>query len=275
MMADMTDKHARLKRCLENLAPVKIALSGGVDSMTLALVAGRVLGRQAHMYHAISPAVPAAATQRVRAVAARENWQVSYIDAEEFQDEAYLSNPYNRCFYCKSHLYQHIAQYLGGTILSGTNSDDLSDFRPGLQAAQSYSVEHPFVRCGLDKNAVRQLCRDLGYADLAELPASPCLSSRVETGQRIESAALRFVDQIETELRQALQANVVRCRIRAREISLELDRESLAALSEADSLRWQQYIAAQAAAHGLPLQVSLHPYQMGSAFVQTLETASG
>jgi pyridinium-3,5-biscarboxylic acid mononucleotide sulfurtransferase len=270
MMIMMDKTLAALENCLCALAPVSIAVSGGVDSMTLAVLAGRVLGAQARMYHAYSPAVPPAATARVKDIAARENWQLYCVDAEEFSDEHYLSNPHDRCFYCKSHLYRCIAQ-MPGTVLSGTNCDDLDDYRPGLRAAAQFQVIHPWVECGFDKNAIRSLCAHLGYPELAQLAAAPCLSSRIETGVRIDAAALAFVDQIENEVRHALNATIVRCRIRANHITLELDPTSLTTLPPALRAQWQAYIEQQAHAQGLPTQVTWEHYRMGSAFLQPAE----
>jgi pyridinium-3,5-biscarboxylic acid mononucleotide sulfurtransferase len=261
---------AALSARLHALAPVSIAVSGGVDSMTLAIFSGRVLGARAHMYHALSPAVPTPATARVKAMAARENWQLNLVDADEFSDENYLRNPHDRCFHCKSHLYACIAN-MPGTILSGANSDDLDDYRPGLRAAAQFRVVHPFIDCAFDKAAIRRLCADLGYPDLAQLAAAPCLSSRIETGLRIEPAALAFVHEVETTLRQALNPHTVRCRIRATEIALELDNSTLAALTSERIAHWQAHIAAQAGALGLPTRVVWETYRMGSAFLRPLK----
>ena len=113
------------------------------------------------------------------------------IDAGEFADPRYRANPVNRCYFCKHNLYGTIATRFEGTILSGTNTDDLGDFRPGLKAADEHRVRHPFVEAGLAKSDVRALARELRLDDLAELPAAPCLSSRVETGIAVEPVALR------------------------------------------------------------------------------------
>src|SRR5512144_74531 len=92
-----------LERQLRELGQVAIAVSGGVDSMTLAVVAGRTLGTPpCEMFHSVSPAVPAAATARVRRYATREGWSLQLLKAGEFADPAYLNNPADRCFYCKT-----------------------------------------------------------------------------------------------------------------------------------------------------------------------------
>jgi uncharacterized protein len=261
------DTRSSLERLLRQLAPVRIAVSGGVDSMTLAILAGRTLGNRATMLHAVSPAVPAEATGRVRWVAGREGWVLHLVDAGEFGDEAYLANPYDRCFHCKTHLYAALAGLGQGTTLSGTNTDDLGDYRPGLRAASNHGVRHPFVEAGVDKRGVRALCRSLGHPEIAELPAAPCLSSRVETGIRIEAGMLAFVHQVEHELGEALRPEAVRCRVRPGAVAVELDEPALARLLNGNRRDWRERIAALARARGLPEAVRFEPYRRGSAFV--------
>jgi uncharacterized protein len=260
------DERSRLERLLRELAPVRIAVSGGVDSLTLAILAGRVLADQAAMLHAVSPAVPAEATRRVTEIAALEGWALRLIDAGEFEDEAYLENPYDRCFYCKAHLYGAMARVGVGTLLSGTNTDDLDDYRPGLRAASDHGVRHPFVECGIDKAGLRALCRGLGYPEIAALPAAPCLSSRVETGIRIDPEALAFVHRVERELADALRPQIVRCRLRAASVAVELDEAALGLLNGARQA-WHERIAGLARLHGLPDEVCFESYRRGSAFV--------
>jgi len=258
----------RLQAWLSTEDAVQVAVSGGVDSMTLALLAGRIPDCRARMFHARSPAVPPTATTRVEQAAQREGWDLHLLVAGEMEDEAYLANPYRRCFHCKSHLYAALAAAGPGTLLSGTNADDLKDFRPGLEAAETYQVRHPFVECGVGKAGVRYICRHLGYAELSELPASPCLSSRIETGIRIRPTMLRFVDRVETLLRRELPAPVVRCRIRATEIAVQLEPAVLSCLSRVATNDWSTRIRELAAPLGLPTSIRFEPYRMGSAFVQ-------
>jgi len=220
------------------------------------------------MFHAVSPAVPPDATRRVREAAAARGWRLEVFDAGEFDDPAYRANPVNRCFYCKTNLYGAIAARTGLAIVSGTNLDDLGEYRPGLQAAADHGVRHPFVEAGIDKATVRRLAAAAGLGSVAALPAAPCLSSRVETGLAIEGSALAMIDAAERTVRQAIAPATVRCRLRASGIVVELDAASLAALQAPQRAALQADILRLARAARLPHGVSFAAYRNGSAFLR-------
>lgn len=265
---DLSDAMARLDASLRACGEIVVAVSGGVDSLTLAAFAHRTLGERATLVHAVSPAVPLAATTRVKAFAVTLGAPLTLLDAGEFADEAYRSNPANRCYFCKSHLYDAIRARLKATIVSGANVDDLGDYRPGLLAARERDVRHPFVEAGLTKARVRELARHLGLGEIAELPSAPCLSSRVETGIRIEARALALIDAIETEFRESLQPATVRCRVRHRGLVVELDEAALVSLRPEDKHAWTIRIAPRAVEAGLSGVVNFEVYRQGSAFLR-------
>jgi pyridinium-3,5-biscarboxylic acid mononucleotide sulfurtransferase len=265
-MDDAARLHDELARILRTIGEVAVAVSGGVDSTTLAVVAHRALGARATMMHAVSPAVPPEATARVRALAAQEGWSLQVLDAGEFEDPRYRANPADRCFYCKTNLYAGIAKATRVQILSGTNRDDLSDWRPGLKAAEQHAVRHPYVEAGIDKAGVRAIARLLGLGEVAELPASPCLSSRVETGIAIDPAELALIHAVETLVGRELAAATVRCRLRRSGLVVELDTRAHDALDDAARTALAARIAALPRGGGRP--VSFAPYRMGSAFLR-------
>ena len=219
-----------------------IAVSGGVDSMTLAAFAHRLqmagIMASVEMIHAVSPAVPPAATERVRARAARDGWRLTVTGTGEFDDVRYRDNPVDRCYFCKTNLYDRIRSLTAGAIASGANLDDLGDYRPGLLAASERAVVHPYVEAGMDKAAVRRLARQLGLDEVAELPAQPCLASRVETGIAIDPTDLAFIDLVESRLATLAPAGTaLRCRVTHAGIAIEVgdeaaDREMLAVIAD-------------------------------------------
>lgn len=264
----MNNALRKLETVLRDCAPAAVAVSGGVDSMTLAYAAGQCLGERVVMFHAVSPAVPRVATARVARYAEEQHWELEIINAHEFDDEQYVANPANRCFFCKHNLYATIVAATPNQVLSGTNLDDLGDWRPGLKAAANHGVRHPFVEAGIDKSAVRELARAFGLTDVAELPSAPCLSSRVETGIPIAARELTFIDATETLIRASVSSPSVRCRIRRSGIVIELDPATHAELSPAvrDSLCAD--IGALARRHEVSGQISFAPYERGSAFLR-------
>lgn len=257
----------RLHAALGEMGEVAVAVSGGIDSLTLATAAHRARPGGVTMHHATSPAVPPEATDRTRALAAAEGWPLDVFDAGEFADPAYRANPVNRCFFCKTSLYGAVASRTRRQIVSGTNMDDLGEYRPGLEAARAHAVRHPFVEAEIDKRTVRALAAELGLGALAELPAAPCLSSRVETGIRIEAPVLAMVHEAEKLVGARLSPRTVRCRVRADGVVIELDPAALAAVDAggADGLRAEVQQLADAA--GLRAPVRFAAYRNGSAFL--------
>jgi uncharacterized protein len=259
---------AALASELDGLGEAAVAVSGGVDSLTLAAFAARRLGRERTlMLHAVSPAVPPEATARVRRSAVAEGWRLEVVDAGEFADPRYRANPVNRCFFCKTNLYGAIAARTKRQILSGANTDDLAEYRPGLDAAREYGVRHPYLEAGLDKAAVRALAQSLGLEEAAALPASPCLSSRVETGLAIDPAELAAIHRAERLLDRRLSPLTVRCRLRRAGVVVELDGATLTRLDPDARAALGREVAALMPPDVAAKGVSFASYRSGSAFL--------
>lgn len=260
--AGASELHERLLAVLESHDDLAIAVSGGIDSMTLAFIAHRFLTRPVTMIHAVSPAVPAEATLRIRDYAAREGWNLSLVDAGEFGDPSYRANPVNRCYFCKSNLYDRMRGLSASVIASGTNLDDLGDFRPGLKAAEERQVVHPFVEARIGKADIRTLARWHGLTDIAELPAQPCLASRVETGIRIEADDLAFIDAVERAVRMQIEGPAnVRCRLTHHGVAIEIDERD----SDRDRIA---ALAATLCKDAGRAFAGVRPYRQGSAFLK-------
>ena len=259
----------RLQNVLSEIGLLVVAVSGGIDSTLLAIISARQSDVDVQMVHAISPAVPELATQRVQRYARTENWRLRISDAGEFRDSRYLNNPVDRCFYCKSNLYRYITEeFKDIQVVSGANCSDLTDYRPGLKAATEYGVRHPYVEAGISKSGIREIARFLNLDDLSELPASPCLSSRVETGIRIESTSLNAIDRVETEIRTMLQTKAVRCRIRREGIVVELDNDALSKIGKEDRQAVRAVVQSSFSDRKAQVTVEFEEYRMGSAFIR-------
>jgi pyridinium-3,5-biscarboxylic acid mononucleotide sulfurtransferase len=225
---------AALPGLLASMAPCLAAVSGGVDSLVLAVVAGRVLGDRLVVAHAAGPAVPADDFRRVRETAAVEGWNLRLVAAGELHDPAYVANPVDRCYHCKNRLYAALSALAreifpgeAGVLVSGANTDDLDDYRPGLEAARAHGVRHPLIEAGMAKADVRAVARELELP-FADIPSSPCLSSRIFTGTPVTAERLAAVATTEDRLRREAGLSLVRCRVEGTVMRVELDAAVLA-----------------------------------------------
>ena len=257
---------AELVSVFDRHTELAIAVSGGIDSMMLAHVAQRYSRVATTVVHAISPAVPAEATTRVRNHAQVHGWTLRLIDAGELADPSYRSNPVDRCFHCKNNLYGHIRSSTGLPIASGTNVDDLSDYRPGLTAARKYDVIHPYVEAGIRKREIYAMAEAHALKDLEVLPPQPCLASRIETGIAVDETSLRFIESAEKGLAELLPASgSIRCRITAAGVVLEC-----ASLPDGeDRLRVERWAVALCANNGRHF-AGMRAYRRGAAFLRSV-----
>lgn len=257
----------RLKNWLFNIGRCTVAVSGGIDSMLMAYVANQCLGQNALIVHSTSPAVPSADCKRVQEYASRYSWNYQQVISREADSDNYQSNPVNRCYYCKSSLYLNLRHLNHGQVITGTNMDDLGDYRPGLIAAKEQEIRHPYIDCDISKSTIRSIARYLGLSDLQDLPASPCLASRVETGIRIVPEQLSLIDRVENYVRQTIASETIRFRIRQSALVLELDHQTLEQLTSEQTSILTQKIEYMTKQCGLTAPLQFSGYQRGSAFV--------
>lgn len=216
-MADALAGYAALKARIGALDGVVVAFSGGIDSSLVAYVAAEVLGARALAVTSGSQSLKRSDLQLARELAGRWGMRHRVIVTDEVSRPAYRANPVNRCFHCKTTLYEALAAIAAregfAHVLNGTNADDLGDHRPGLIAAREHGVLAPLADAGFGKADVRALARHLGLAN-AEKPQAACLSSRFPYGARITEARLAQVEAAE----EALAAlGFGQCRVRHHE----------------------------------------------------------
>lgn len=197
-------KIARVEELVWQHAPLLVAYSGGVDSACLLALAVRSAGARVLAVIADSPSLPRAALAEALDTAARIGARVEVVATAEFENESYLSNPTNRCYFCKVELFsalEKIALERGfSAIAYGENADDPSDLRPGSRAAAEFHVLAPLKAAGLSKEEVRVISKQLGLST-HDAPAQPCLSSRIPHGTRVTGAALAMIEKGEACVR--------------------------------------------------------------------------
>jgi uncharacterized protein len=203
--AQTLQKLRALEDRLRALGGVMVAYSGGVDSAFLAATAHRVLGDRMLAVLADSPSLARRDMEQARAFAETQGIPLRVIQTEELDKPEYQRNDANRCFHCKTELFEGMKKLgaeLGfAQIAYGMNADDRRDYRPGQRAAEEHEVLAPLAEVGLTKQEIRTLAKDVGYT-LWDRPAAPCLSSRVEYGRTVTREVLEQVERGEESLRQ-------------------------------------------------------------------------
>ncbi len=225
----LAEKQSALESNLRDLGSVIVAYSGGVDSALVMSFAHRVLSDRAIAVTASSPSVAPEELEAACNLSKSRGWRHVVVKTSEIDDARYVANNGRRCFFCKSELYSHlqrVAADLGiDYIANGTNSDDLGDYRPGLEAAANAEVRSPLVESGINKEDVRALAK-LDGLPVWDKPAQPCLASRIPYGTPVSIESMRMIAIAERGLRE-LGFRVVRVRHYGETARIELPVEDI------------------------------------------------
>ncbi len=223
-------KRVRLTTLLSELDSLLIAYSGGVDSAFLACVAREVMPGRVICVTADSPSYPRRHREMAESIARAFQLPHEFVSTAELERPEYRANPANRCYHCKTELYEHLSRVAAergiATIADGSNADDRGDYRPGRQAAREFHVRSPLDEADLTKAEIRELARRMGMATWDE-PASACLSSRIPYQSEVTVAKLSMIERAEDAVRRH---GFRVCRVRHHDTlaRLEIGRDELA-----------------------------------------------
>ena len=198
------NKLEQLRAALRAYGSCLVAYSGGVDSVFLSCVAHEALGNRALAVIADSPSLPRRELQEALEIAGKFQFPVRVVQTAEFKNPDYLSNPVNRCYFCKHELFEQLTPIARAgkfaVIAYGENASDNGDFRPGAQAAAEFQVRAPLKEAGLTKAEIRELSAQLGLPT-ADKPQMACLSSRILHGEPVTPEKLAMIEAAEYVLR--------------------------------------------------------------------------
>ncbi len=197
-------KQQKLEAYLRSAGRLLVAFSGGVDSSYLAYAAHRVLGDRVLAVTALSPSYPEVQRLQAEALVRRFGIPHRFVETHEMENEAYRKNAPDRCYHCKSELFAVLGELRANlgfdAVAYGVNTDDTRDFRPGQRAASEGGILAPFLEADLGKAEIRALSRAVELPT-AELPASPCLASRLPYGTEVTPERLAQIERGEDALR--------------------------------------------------------------------------
>ena len=218
-----------LTRILKKMKGVVVAFSGGADSTLLLKVAADALGERVLAVTASSETYPKEELKAAREIAGCLGAKHKIVKTGEWADKHFRANPVNRCYFCKKELFKTLAKIAVREnlpfVVDGTTRSDLSDFRPGSQAARELSVRHPLLEAGFTKEEVRALSRKFRLPT-AEKPAAACLASRIPYGIPLDQKALQKVEQAEKYLRSLYISGNIRVRYHKETARIEVDKSS-------------------------------------------------
>ena len=235
----VSHKLDRLHEVMRSAGGAVVAYSGGIDSTLVAAVAARTLGDRALAITAISPSLPPGEAMEAARVARGLGIRHRTVRTYETERPAYLANGHDRCYHCKTELYDVLSRITQeaelGTVFSGANLDDLGDFRPGLVAAAEHGVRHPLVEVEMTKPEVREAAAELAIPTW-DKPASACLASRIPFGVTISVEELSKVGRAERVLKD-LGFRQCRVRVHGDVVRIEVEASDVARLAEPDIRR--------------------------------------
>ena len=216
-----------------------IALSGGVDSALVAYAAHKTLGDSAMAVTADYKTLSKEELNSAKNICQEIGIKQILINYNELENEKFVINDQDRCFHCRTELSQHLLQLAKEndiqTIVDGTNTSDLGDYRPGIQALHENNIRSPLVEVGFTKNDVRREAKFAGLS-IYDRPSNSCLASRIPWGQRVTAEKLTRIELGETFVKNKTNAKQVRVRDIDGMAKIEVDFDNIKKISDATIL---------------------------------------
>ncbi len=233
MMKNLDAKMEDLRLTMRGMRSAVIAFSGGADSSLLLKIAVEELGGNALAVTASSKTYPRSELENALQIAKSLSARHLVFESDELDDPLFSSNPPDRCYHCKKHLFGKIRKIASDNkiewICEAGNLDDLNDYRPGMKALDELNIRRPLIEAGFTKNDVREASRILGL-DTWKKPATACLASRFQYGETISSQSLEMLEKAELFLSKYGLAQF-RVRIHGKLARIEVEPDEIARIS--------------------------------------------
>jgi uncharacterized protein len=234
MAMSISEKQQALKENIRKRGSLLVAFSGGTDSTLLAALAREALGERCRSVLLDSPVVPRSEVDDAKTIAADLGIALDIIAVPHLEDDAFCSNPEDRCYHCKkisaAFLKKRAAELGIACIADGMNVSDTGEHRPGLRASTEEGIIHPFIECGCTKQDIRDIAREMGLP-VWQKPSAACLASRIPYGDRITEEKLRVIEQAEAFL-DARGFSRFRVRLHGNIARIEVHKEDMGRILE-------------------------------------------
>ena len=209
------DKFSQLLNWFDNKTSALVSLSGGVDSALVAYAAFQKLGKRSFAVTADYKTLSKEELDSSKQIADEIGIKHIIINYNELENENFVKNDNNRCFYCRDELSEKLIetakQFQLDVILDGTHTDDLGDYRPGINALRKNGIKSPLLDVNLSKDEIRTICKKIGLT-IYNRPSNSCLASRIPWGQRVTAERLARIEMGETIIKQLTGFQLIRVR---------------------------------------------------------------